>query len=240
MGDRALMIGAILVGLIVAAIVWFVAISPKLSSAQEARDATVAQIDGNVLLEDTLAERKLSAENVPDYTREIYKIRDILSPVEDIPALRRTIDDIMSGLGLSVKVENVTPPGPVLGGLSLLAPMAEVGLTSEIEGMQFSTLQATFVNIEIEGTLSQVCAVIDLLQSGEHRYMLVTNLTLTASGEGSEDKFRATIQAAIFTLDNGVDGLTVRPDERPWPGTEEETLETSSESVNLPVPSGEG
>lgn len=231
------MIGAILVGLVVAAIVWFIAIGPKMTSAQEAREATTAQNDENDRLETTLLQRQKSAENVPDYTRELYAIRDLLPPSEDVPSLRRTLNDIMSSTGLVIEVERLSDPEPIIGGLSLSAPMAQVGLTSEIEGMLFTTLQATSFTIEFEGPLAKAWTVIEKLQSGEHRFMLITGLSISARGDTPEEGVRVIITAVVFTLDEGIPGITVRPDERPWPGTDEYFLELPTGSS---VPSGNG
>lgn len=222
-GDRALTVGVLLIGMIVAAIVWFVAIGPKLSSAQDARDAALEQESHNTQLRATLQQRQKDEANLPNVERELYWIRDIIPTEDDIPSLRRMISGIVSAQGLEVQDESVTQSSPIIGGLSLAAPMAQVGLVSEIEGegFIFSTLEANSVTIRLDGPPTKILAIVDELQFGEHRYLLIESLSITWDRSGPQTEIRAIITASFFTLDRGVDGVTVRPEERPWPGTEE-------------------
>jgi hypothetical protein len=221
--DRSLIIGAILVGLIIAAAMWFLAISPKLSSAQAAREATTAQNDANVILARTLLQREKDAAEVPNYTREIYAIRDILPPTEDIPSVRRTIDEIVTSSGLNIEQDQIGGPQVIIGGISFASQMEEVGLTSLVEGMTFGTLLGTSYSFEVTGTTGQVIAIIDKLQKDDHRCFSITNLSITGSVSDDSDSVRASISLLFFTLDYGIPDITVRPPERPWPGTEEES-----------------
>jgi hypothetical protein len=235
MGDRALVIGALLVGLIIGAIVWFVAISPKLSSASNARDEAFAQEDQNFNLEQTLLKRQKSAENEADYYRELYHIRDLLPPTEDVPGVRVLIDDIASDIGVTVQQERLSQAVPIVGGLSLAAPMEEVGLTSEIEGMLFGNLLATEFSIEFETSMDKILRFFDEVRNGDHRYILINSLSYTVGDDPS--KIKVTIGVTFFTLDNGDPLIHVRPPERPWPGSEEEDEQSGIGSdIFNPVP----
>lgn len=219
--DGALLIGTVLVGLVLAAIVFFLAISPKLASAQEAKEQTQAQIEQNDLLDITLLQRQKSAESVPEITREILTIREVLPPEEDVPSMRRLINDVMTTYGYTIESDSVSAPVVIAGGLSLQAQMEQVGLTSEVEGMLFTTLKATPFTVEALGPARSFGLLLEGLRSAGGRYVYITTLTTAADTAAGPGGIRATIGGVFFTLDNGVPGITKKPDERPWPGTED-------------------
>jgi len=226
-GDRTLTIVALLIALIIAAIAWFLAIGPKLSSAQAAREETATQEDMNDLLELTLAQRQGEAQDLPDMERQLFWIRDILPPTEDCPSVRRLIDDAIAGKGVDVTVDSLQPPFIVPGGLSLAAPMERVGLTSAIEGMVFTTLEATRISVELSGDPYKIMDALYEMQFSEHRYFLVEGLSLDVV---SDIELQAVVSGVFFTLDRGTEGITVRPDERPWPGTAEDEPEVNTDN----------
>jgi hypothetical protein len=222
MADRSLLLGAVMVGVVLAALVWFVGVSPKLSAAAQAHEATQTQRDQNDLLQLTLTAREKDAALKPTYERELFEIRDQLPNEENIPGVRRAIDEIVAKAGLEVENDHFSTPEYVLGGISLAAPMEAVGLTSNIEGLKFTTLVATEFGFEIVGSWEAVIQVILEMESGDHRYFQMNNISLsqeTTEGGGT-GQVRAEINGLFFTLDHGVEGITVRPPERPWPGSE--------------------
>ncbi|MCJ7826951.1 MAG: hypothetical protein MUP36_01740 [Demequinaceae bacterium] len=234
--DRSLAIGAVLIGLIIAVATWFLVISPKLSSAQEAREATVAQLDTNGMLEITILERQEDAKEVPANIREIHAIRDILPPSEDVPALRRELDALVSAAGLTIDKESLSPPVALLGGLSLAAQMEQEGLTSQIEGMIFTSEVGALVapsllgvefKLEVVGEWAKAYDLIDSIQVGDHQYILIRSLSMTR-----ESEIRTSISGMYFILDKDDPDIVVRPEERPWPSTEEDE---ASDSPDEPV-----
>lgn len=229
-GDRSLLVGAALIALILAALMWFVAINPKLASAQTTKEATDAQRVTNNDLANTLVQRKIDAENVPDYTRELYAIRESMPPIEDIPSVRSKVNEIVTSQGLVVELDNVGEPQPILGGLSLQTQMEAVGLTSEIEGMAFTTLLATPFSFEVVGPPAQVFAIMDALQTADGRYFGITSFTITPAESDIPNSVRGSFSFFFYTLDYNTPGITVRPPERPWPGTEEDVGGETAES----------
>ncbi len=222
LGDRSLLIGVVLVGFVIAALTWLVGVSPKLSAAATAQQAAMDQRNQNDILQVTLAERERDAVLVPTYKKELYEIRDVLPPNEDIPGVRGIINRIVSDAGLVVDNDSFTTPVPVPGGISLAAPMEEVGLTSPIEGMTFTTLYATDFSFEILGPWDAVDKVLLELEASDHRYLDITScdISLEQSDTSQPGQVRASIGGTFFTLDYGVPNITVRPVERPWPGSE--------------------
>ena len=239
--DRSLLIGAILVGLIIAIATWFLGISPKLSGAQSAREETDSQNAANAGLQSTLDQRKADAAHVPDYTREIYTIRDTVPPIEGMDAVRRDFDAMAKESALTIQRDEQTDPVPVLGALSLAAAMDAVGLTSNIEGLTFTTLIATPFTIEVSGAVDNVYGFVDKLQTQTTRYILITQVNTAADPTKGPGVVVATIAGMYFTLDTGNAAITVRPTERPWPGAPEPSPSPSSATPFVPlVPSGLG
>jgi len=234
-GDRTLTLGVILAGLIIAALTWFLAINPKLSSAQSARDEAIAQLDQNFRLQQELDKRTLDAESMPDFIREIQYIRDLLPPAEDVTEIRRLVNEIASDAGLLVQEDRVVPAEPILGGLSLAAVMDVVGLTSEIEGLTFSALSGVQYSLDIEGPVDKVIQVVEALSASDHRFVLVTSLTIIPSDSDNPGAVWATIGIIFFTLDSGNPDITIRPPERAWPGTEEGEPAESINNVFEPI-----
>jgi hypothetical protein len=221
-GDRSLVLIVVFVGFLIAAITWLVGVSPRLSAAAQAREAALEQQSQNDLLVLTLAERKRDAELVPTYQKELYEIRDDLPPTEDIPGVRRTINALVANVGLYVENDHFSAPVQVVGGLSLAVAMEQVGLTSSIEEQTFATLWATDFGIEIVGTWDQVMQVTRDMEAPGHRYFQMNdvNVTLVGTEGGATGQVRGTLSGTFFTLDPGVPNITVRPAERPWPGSD--------------------
>lgn len=221
-GDRSLLVGAILVALIVSALTWFFGISPKLAAAQEAKAAAEQQVSENSQLQYTLDLRIRDNEKLPEYEAELISIRELMPPDEDIADARRIIGREVESVGMYVDSDSIGDPLPVLGGITLAAPMAAVGLTSQIEGMAFTTLVATPFSFDIVGSWDQVLAAVTLIQLDDHRYMLLSALTITVEDlPGGSLGYRASVSGYFFTLDHGVDGITVPPEASPWPGSED-------------------
>lgn len=217
-GDRAVLIGAVLIGLIIAAITWFVAIGPKLNSASEARDQAEAQSSQNDVLQMNLNVLMEKKEHLPDYLREIENIRDLLPQTENVPDNRRLFDQIAKNHGLTISVDVVSNAELVLGGVSLAAAMEQVGLTSEIEGMTFTTLTATQYNISFKDPVLSVVDFIEELQATDGQYFLVNSFSENPTTSATVE---ITIGVVVFTLDYGDSTVHLRSPERPWPGTEE-------------------
>jgi hypothetical protein len=222
-GDRSLLLGAVFVGFLIAALTWLFGVSPKLSAAASAQEAAVAQRDQNGILSTTLLTRQRDAALMPTYQRELYESRDALPPNEDIPSVRRLIDTIVTDAGLVVQTDHFSAPEPVPGGLSLKAQMEAVGLTSQIETLTFTNLIATEFGFEVVGSWEAVVQVIVALEGSDHRYLQMNNISVS-SDTGNPGEVRAVLNGLFFTLDYGVPNLTVRPPERPWPGSEEGNL----------------
>lgn len=216
-GDRSLMLGAILVALIIVVAVWFLGVSPKLSSASAARAQATLQIAANDELQKTLDQRKADAELVPEKRVAIYEIRDILPPTEELAAVQRTLDNLANSSQVVIAASQFSTPVLIPGGISFATQAEAVGLTSEIEGMQFTTLVGTPFSLEVTGTYSNMLQFIDELQTGNHRYLLVNGLTIVPSGSdetgGASDNVQYSLNGYFFTLDYGVPNISVRPDE---------------------------
>jgi hypothetical protein len=224
-GDRSLILAVVFIGFLIAALTWLVGVNPRLSAAAQAREATADQNSQNDLLSLTLLQRQRDAELVPEYTRELYEIRDELPPTEDIPGVRRIINEIVTEAGLVVENDHFSSPVLVPGGVSLETQMAEVGLTSSIEGLTFTTLWATDFGFEVQGTWDQVVQVILGMENTRLRYfqMNSVNVVFVESEAGATGEVRGTLSGTFFTLDPGDPNITVRPPRLPWPGSERES-----------------
>jgi hypothetical protein len=223
--DRSLLIGVILLVLILSAITWFLGVSPRLSAAAEAREATQIQRDANEVSRLTLEKRQSDAALVPENREAIYDIRALMPPTEEVPDWRRFIDQIVAETGVVLLQDVVSTAIPVPGGISLAAQMEAVGLTSEIEGLAFTSLVATPEQIIVLGGYTNLLSFLDALQLGGHRYFLLSGVSLEVSGAegtGGSVAIQATLDGFVFTLDPADSTISVPPPERPWPGTGQE------------------
>jgi hypothetical protein len=222
-GERAILLGAGFVALIIAALTWFLGVSPKLSAASEARSATEAQNQTNESLRELRDSLVAESELMPVYTKEIIEAREYLPPEQDVVGVRRFLAAAASATGVTIVSDSVNDPQSIASGLSLEPAMSQVGLTSEIEGLSVPSLIGTSYGLVISGSYPAILAFIDYIQNSEDRYYLVTEFALSGSVGENEgvSSMQATLEVVAFTLDYGNPAIVTPPAERPWPSLDQ-------------------
>lgn len=219
---------AVFVALFLAVLDWFFLVSPKMSATSEARAATEAQLLANSDLEVLLAQREADFAKLPELREAVWSIRDQFPAVVDVASVRDQLTDLDARYGIYLQSDSIGAPVEVLPGtISLGAAYAAYGLEPYAEGLTFTSLSAVPITLTLQGSYDTVMAYVDDLQVGEHRYFLISSLTVSpvaADPSASPPTFPGDIQVTVagsfFLLDYGLAGITTRPELEPFPGDE--------------------
>ncbi len=223
-GSNGVLVGGVIaLAVILALVTWMLGIGPRFARAADAEEARIAQEDSNFQLELSLAKRIADAEQIPQYREEIYEIRDDLPAEREIPELRRLLFELFEENDLVIFAEEIGSIQTVTPRISLAIPAAEVGLVSQVDGLAFTGVIATQVNLTTAGTREQILGLMNSLQLGDHQYFLVTAFAVTAVTESVEDlgvsldagDLRLVVSGFFFTLDYGNPEIQVRPEPEP-------------------------
>ncbi len=217
--------GAVVAALLLGVVAWLFGISPRTARQADANEARDAQVERNAALQKSLDDLIAENKKLPEYIDQIYAIRDDLPPTESIPEWRRTVNAIFEDAGLVVLHDNVSGPVAIEPDLSIAAQAKAVGIKSPIEGLKFNRLVATPFEIQFAGDPAQVFRAIDQMQYGDHRYFLMSGLSLIGVTEDSDNvdlklqpgDVTVDMSGYIFTLDYGRKGIQTRPVEEPTP-----------------------
>ena len=234
--------GAVILGIIA----WLLGIGPRLDRAAVANDERAAQVSFNDTLELTLLARMSDAKLIPEYRERIFDIRDDLPPVLDIPAIRRKLEELHVENGLVVSSEAIGETTVMTPGISLALQAAEVGRASQLDGLAFTGLLATPIDLRVAGSREQVFGLLNDLQTGDHQYFLLIGLTIDPVLESeivtdvllSPGDLYLNITGFVFTLDYGNPDIQLRPEPEPSPSPDP-TPEPSPDPSAPPEPEPE-
>ena len=185
-GSRLFIGGGVVAAVILAALTWFVVISPIRADAQSLRDDTASVQDQNGVLEAETAQLSQQAEDRATLVADARAALSALPPGTQLPGFNRQLARQARSRGVAVTSLSIgasTTPTPAADG-------AATGATQAIPVTILST----------GPLLSQLFFLQDLQQVGPRR-ALVSSVSLSA-GEGAasvEPASVMTIQLTVFT-----------------------------------------
>jgi hypothetical protein len=217
---------AVLVAIVLAALDWFFFLSPSMGAASDARAANDAQVLKNADLTIQLQKRKADSEHLPESKAEVWAIRDQMPPVLDTAGVRDEIEALGANYGLVVQSDLLGSATEVIPGLVLADAFAPYGMESYVDTLTFTGLSSAPFSLGVQGNFSTVLTFLDALQMGDHRYFLISSLSLTGVAEDlaavpptHAGDVQVSVSGYFFVLDHGVEGITQRPAADPMPGS---------------------
>ena len=218
---------AVFVALFVSMLDWFFVISPRLSGAAEAREATALQLDQNELLQTVLNQRIEDSKNLPALREQVWEVRDQFPSEVSADTIREDLEATASRHGFVMMGDTLGPPLPVQPGVILTPALAPYGMDPYADALVFTALDGAPIGINLQGRYDRVLGLLDDLQVGDHRYFLITSLQVTAMAENASatppvgpESVEMALSGYFFVLDHGVAGVSARPESEPFPGDE--------------------
>ncbi len=216
--------GVVLVAILLAAIEYFLLLSPRLGAASDARAATEQQKVTNANLQVTLKKLKVESEKLPETRAAIWAIRAEIPPTPDETGLRNLLDDLAVKHGLISQGDSLGGAVAVSPATSVADALAQVGKQPYADDLKFTGLAAMPFTLTIQGNYKTIFDYLDDVQVGEHRYILVSNATITPLGEddgriipSKVDDVELSISGFFFVLDYEVPDISVSPTPTPTP-----------------------
>lgn len=186
---------------IIATAVFMLLIQPAMTATSEAQALAQESKDFNDTLELRLAQYEADFAKLPETREQIATIQEAFAPQEDIPAVRRAIDEILGSESLTLRNDNYGLPLLVTPGTVFLEPSAQaVGRTSYVDGLTFQDLYSTTINLEFSGQYDNIVRAIAKMQMGEGRYLLVRSMEMRSNDEAADGTLIATLELVFFTL----------------------------------------
>src|SRR5690606_19366843 len=131
------------------------------------------------LLDLQLKSLQSDAKRLPELREEVYAARDDLPPVLDVSDLRADLNTTFADNGLVLLQGTVGDSMLLEPTVMLTDAAAAVGLPSPTDGLQFTGLVATPVELRTAGSLTKIESLLHDLQRGNHRYLLVSRVGFT-------------------------------------------------------------
>ena len=199
---RSTWIGATAFGaVVIAAVTWFVAVSPVEAHAGELRTQTDATIAKNQQLQRTVDQLKADFAKLPEYQKQLADLQVKIPTTAQLSGYLRQIDQI--AVAHQVTIVNVAPgtaqafvsakaapasqpaPAATSDANPTIAPTAEPSSpASKPPAVAGSEVPAGLVDIplalDVVGTYDNTLAFISDLQTGTPRLFLLTSLNATA------------------------------------------------------------
>ena len=226
--NSAAIVGAVMVALLMVVVGWFFGVAPRLNGANAASAANEQQLSENAALAVTLESRKAAAKLMPTYEEGLTDVHDALPLTEGLADWRRTLYAMVSATGVTLVQDGVADPIGISNTLALADAAAAVGKQSYVEALSFSGLVATPFTIEFAGSPTQIGAFLTDLQGDDHRFFLVSDVTVaTFDSVGAvlgrtvfAGDATVTVSGFLFTLPNGTAQAPAAPaPSSPTPGT---------------------
>ncbi|GIG20374.1 hypothetical protein Cch01nite_10980 [Cellulomonas chitinilytica] len=120
--------GAVFVALVILAAAWFLAISPKMSSASDVRDQAEQTRQQNELLQMQVAKLKAEFEKLPEYKTELAALQTQIPTDVQLSEFLRQLDQI--AVAHSVTITTLSPAAPT----AVAAAVAEAPAPAPADG----------------------------------------------------------------------------------------------------------
>lgn len=206
--------------LIILALAWFLAISPQLTAAADARSELQTVEAQNVIHAQRLATLESQAAELDTYRAELAELAVGIPPEVQIDDVLRSVASIAASAGVTVLMTEQGVPELVVGPVATSEPApadedadaegtddagdtdetaAPSGVVTGVDG-----LVAIPVSLTVLGGYDAAVTFVEQLQTGIPRLFLVTDYVLTGQpeAEGSDGR-PATVEGDIEALVNG-------------------------------------
>ena len=190
--------GTALVGVVIAALAWFLAISPQLNTASATRDQVAAQQSQNELTRTKIAGLQAQFAKLADLKAQLAAVRVQIPTSDDLADYQKQLAGIAALHQVTVTSIQVAPPTPVVplagakpasaaggSGTSTTAPAAAAAgsqATTTAPSVQAAMpgFYSMTTNLEVVGSYANTLAFLQDLQTGTQRLFLVSGVTATS------------------------------------------------------------
>lgn len=239
--------GTVLVGVVIAALAWFLAISPQLDSASATRDQVVAQQSQNDLTKTKIAGLQAQFANLGDLKAQLASVRLQIPTSDDLANYQKQLAGIAALHQMAVVSVQYSAPTPVVP-LTAAKPAAAAASTTVASPTGSAASPATPVaktgtagfysvttNLEVVGSYSNTLAFLQDLQSGTQRLFLVNGMTATSVKKSDASAGRpATADGDLDLVISGA--LYVLTDDTTKPSSTASTTPTTPPTLPIPDP----
>ncbi|WNM25779.1 hypothetical protein [Demequina capsici] len=189
-------VGTLFIVLLLAIGAWFLLFSPSLDARAEAIDQTAAANDQNDLLQTQLDGLLADYARLDEINAGLDAVHVDLPVREDLESVRSTINDTANAYGITIVDLTAGAPYNVDPSTLVLADAAAaVGKESTVDGLTFTSLVATPMQLTVEGSYTKVLGALTDLQLGDHRFVYV------ATSEIKETEVGSGVYDGTFSLD---------------------------------------
>jgi hypothetical protein len=194
---------------IIGALSWFFYFSPNFESMAQTALETESQRALNDAFEIEVRSLAADFERLPEFHEEIRVISQDTPPVEDGPGLGRLFGQLADEQDVLLEKLEMGDAEYLMNTVTLADAAAVFGQGSYVEDLEFEHLVATSFSTLVVGPSSDVLAMLDRVQNGDHRYILVSSVESTgldpAPAEGTRPEIEegwveATITGYSFTF----------------------------------------
>ena len=248
-------VAALFLAMLMLAGAWYFAIAPRLDSASEMTDQTIAEQARVDQLEIQLAGLERDAANIEQFRAELGTLQTQIPPTLDLASLTRQLDALAVQSGMTVTALNpgvpveVPPPAaaPVDPAVAPAAEAAEApaetGTSAESElpatepvaASPYAGMYQVPLDITVLGGYDATLDLINRLQRENPRLVLVLSFTMTAQDEQAATAGRPAVAAgSIETVVSALAFVLVDP-EAGVPADPAVPVEPAP----LPVPNGQ-
>jgi hypothetical protein len=202
-GDRVWLVGGAAAGVVIAALGWFMVISPELSNASSLDEQTVASQTQNMSLQSKIHRLQADNSNMDALLASLRQARAELPPDTGLADFTRQLSGYASQYGVvlsGITAADPTPLTPTVAsaaGSTTPAPAARpaAGSTASQVGQTY-TLPLTVI---VKGAAANDLRFLAAMQGPGKRAALVTGTQLTGDTTKSGGAMQLTIQLQLFT-----------------------------------------
>lgn len=263
MGDvktRQWVLGTAFVAIVLLVATWLLAVSPRLSQAQQTRVATQDELARREVLSAQLTTLREQFEGLDGYRAELAALQVQVPPTAELPGFIREVERVAGQHGVTLVAINPGVPAPVApapvapAAAPAAEPVAEDGSAERaVEGAvpapapapapAPSRLVSVPISLVVAGTYAGVTSFLESLQTGTSRLYLLNSFSVNALAAGDAVNGRPATTAGDIEVN--LDGVVhVLPEQASPAGTEptEPTeplpLPTTDRNVFVPVAGG--
>ncbi|WP_084037784.1 type II secretion system protein M [Demequina sp. NBRC 110053] len=242
-------VATVLVAVVLLIAAWFLLISPVLAAAAETREETAAQEQQNDVTRVQVADLRAEFARMPEYEAQLAALQEQITTTQryaDLQLLIAQVSEEHDVVVTNLEFETAEPvempvpeapatPAPAEGATDeqpAAEPTPAAAAPAEPAG---PSLFAINVTMELAGRYSDVLSVVDALQTGEQRILLVTGVDLATSDDTeitTDDPTVAVLEGQVFVLSD-IAALEAADDPGAEPGAEP-SPEPSVEPSPLP------
>lgn len=182
--------GTVAVCALLAAVGWFLLVSPRRTDAADLRDETESSQSQAVVLEAQIAELKSEAADLPAQKAKLGEIARQLTPDADVPEFVRTLQGIAADTGVDLTAISPGTPAVVTTTDTTSTDSSSTDTTStDTSGAlaEAGTLVSVPVSLNLSGDLYQVIQFLKRIQTRIDRSFVISGLTLAQTEVESTD-----------------------------------------------------